>query len=219
MRDWKSVRGTIGEDDLDSMNPNATREPKPTIKLARAKGFLQPRLTDSMKPLTKPPNPRAAKKAPVQSTRPPTELRLSGICHAEIIITAAARGRLIKKAARQETCSTSHPPRTGPTAVVIAVGPRADCFSTTLHIEGRTDNGEAAGYEEGRSKTLNAPGDNQLANCQGKSAAAGCHGENHHADYKHSTASKEVTERSAYKNQSPKHESIRLNHPLQIDHG
>ena len=38
-------------------------------------------------------------------------------------ITAAASGKLMKNAQRQEACSLSQPPRTGPTAVVIAVKP------------------------------------------------------------------------------------------------
>src|SRR5438128_10018946 len=50
-------------------------------------------------------------------------LRVSGICHSEIAITAAASGTLIKKTQCEETCSTSQPPRTGPSAVVKAVNP------------------------------------------------------------------------------------------------
>src|SRR5260370_8225986 len=51
------------------MNTNAIRQPKPTIKLPKTRGYLQPRLTDSMNPLTKPPNPIVTTKAPNQSTR------------------------------------------------------------------------------------------------------------------------------------------------------
>ncbi len=50
-------------------------------------------------------------------------LRLSGICQSEITITAAAIGTLMKNAQRQEACSISHPPSTGPAAVVMAVKP------------------------------------------------------------------------------------------------
>ena len=38
-------------------------------------------------------------------------------------ITAAASGTLIKNAHRQDACSISHPPITGPIAVVIALKP------------------------------------------------------------------------------------------------
>src|SRR5438309_8966404 len=61
--------------------------------------------------------------APGQSTPLALVLRLSGTCHTEIAMTAAARGRLMKKTQCQEACSTNHPPRTGPNAVVIAVKP------------------------------------------------------------------------------------------------
>src|SRR5258708_6601408 len=99
------------------------RQPKPTIKLPKTRGCLQPRLTDSMNPLTKPPNPIGTTKAPDQSTRARAGLRLSGIRHNEMDITAAASGRLMKNAQRQDACSTSQPPRTGPIAAVIAVNP------------------------------------------------------------------------------------------------
>src|SRR6266481_3325197 len=89
------------------MNTNAIRQPKPTIKLPKTRGCLQPRLTDSMNPLTKPPNPIVTAKAPDQSTRAMAGLRLSGIRHNEMDITAAARGRLMKNAQRQDACSTS----------------------------------------------------------------------------------------------------------------
>src|SRR5260370_35583019 len=70
---------------------------------------------------TPPPNPTVAARAPSQSTCLAVALRLSGIWRSEIAITAAASGILTKNAQRQEACSISKPPRTGPTAVVIPV--------------------------------------------------------------------------------------------------
>ncbi len=114
---------TIGEVARASTRANPIMQPKPAIKLPKTRGFLQPRLADSIKPFTIPPSPRVASNAPSQSTRSAVALRLSGIRQRERAITAAARGRLMKNAHRQEACSTSQPPRTGPTAVVIAVKP------------------------------------------------------------------------------------------------
>src|SRR5260370_6583255 len=117
------MRGTIGEVPLASTNANTIRQPKPTTKLPKTRGCLQPKLTDSMNPQTKPPNPRVTTKAPNQSTRAAVGLLLSGIFQSEMDITATASGTLIKNAQRQEACSTSQPPRTGPTAAVMAVNP------------------------------------------------------------------------------------------------
>src|SRR5579872_931192 len=119
----KRARGSIGDATLASANANTARLTPPTIKLPNTRGLLQPRFTDSMNPATRPPNPTVARKAPTRSMRPATALRLSGIRHNEIMITAAASGTLIKNTHRQEACSTSNPPRTGPIAVVIAVKP------------------------------------------------------------------------------------------------
>src|ERR1700687_6040401 len=123
LRDLNSATGNIGELALASINTKATIQPTPTIKLPKTSGLRQPKLTDSMNPTIKPPSPTVAISAPNQSMRPVVALRLSGIRQTEIAITAAARGRLIKNTHRQEACSTSQPPRTGPMAVVIAVNP------------------------------------------------------------------------------------------------
>src|SRR5438876_12430801 len=108
---------------LASTNTNTIRQQQPTIKLPITRGCDQPRLTDSMNPFTKPPNPRVTTRAPIQSICPAETLRLSRTCQSEMAITAAATGRLMQKTQRQEACSTSQPPGTGPTPVVIAVKP------------------------------------------------------------------------------------------------
>src|ERR1700732_4099029 len=113
----------MGEAARGSTKKNKNKKLQPTVKLPSTKGCAQPRFTDSMSPLTTPPSPRVTTSAPGQSTWPPTEVRLSGIYQSEIVMTAAARGRLMKNTQRQEACSTSQPPRTGPMAVVIAVNP------------------------------------------------------------------------------------------------
>src|SRR5260370_24515716 len=123
LRDSNSASGSIGELPLASISTKATRQPKPTIKLPKTSGLRQPKLTDSMNPTINPPTPAVATSAPSQSMRPAVALRLSGIRQTEIAITAAARGRLMKNTHRQEACSTSQPPRTGPMAVGNAVNP------------------------------------------------------------------------------------------------
>src|SRR5579864_1941155 len=123
LRDSKSFSGTIGVETWASPKTNMARLPKPRTKLPNTKRFVQPKFTDSRKPYTKPPSPRVASRDPIQSMRPAVARRLSGICQYEIAMTDAAIGRLMKNAQRQEACSTSQPPRTGPTAVVIAVKP------------------------------------------------------------------------------------------------
>src|SRR5438552_14591807 len=92
---------------LASTNTNTIRQVQPTIKLPKTSGCDHPRLTDSMNPFTKPPNPRVTTRAPIQSTCPPAALRLSGTRHSEMAITAAANGRSMKKTQRQEACSRS----------------------------------------------------------------------------------------------------------------
>src|SRR5450755_814579 len=101
LSDSNSRSGSIGDATLSSANTNPIRQPKPTIKLPKTNGSLQPRLTDSIKPLTRPPNPTVARIAPNQSMRPALALRLSGIRQTETTITAAASGRLIKNTQRQ----------------------------------------------------------------------------------------------------------------------
>src|SRR5262249_15524403 len=86
-------------------------------------GLAQPKELDSSRPKTSPPIPKVAVTAPSQSTCFEVVPWDSGTCHKEITMTAAARGTLIKKAHRQEACSISQPPTTGPRAVVIAVDP------------------------------------------------------------------------------------------------
>ena len=48
---------------------------------------------------------------------------VSGTCRAEMAITTAASGRLMKKISRQDTASISHPPRNGPIAVATPPSP------------------------------------------------------------------------------------------------
>src|SRR5207244_1371410 len=117
------ISRTTGKLTPSNTKTNKIRHVQPTINHPKTRGCDQPRLTDSMNPFTKPPNPRVTTRAPIQSTCPPVGLRLSGTRQSEIAITAAANGRLMKKTQRQEACSTSQPPSTGPTAVVIAVKP------------------------------------------------------------------------------------------------
>src|SRR5437660_12656330 len=121
--DRNRSNGTIGEFAVDSTNTKTARPARPTVKLPKTSGLLQPKLVDSTNPNTNPPNPTVPTSAPSQSIRRAATLRLSGICHSERAITNAESGRLMKNTHRHDACSTSHPPTTGPIAVVIAVKP------------------------------------------------------------------------------------------------
>ena len=69
-------------------------------------------------------NPSVAAAAPTMSTRPPAfSSRLSGTRHQVIASTTAASGKLMKKIQRQEACSTSQPPSSGPTPAAMEVKP------------------------------------------------------------------------------------------------
>src|SRR5271165_3077350 len=113
----------MGEVDLASTKRNPAAPNVPARRLPATKGCVQPRLADSRKPNTSPPRQTVAMSAPHQSIRPCRLLRLSGTRHSAIVSTATAKGTLIKNAQRHDKCSMSHPPRTGPIAVVIAVDP------------------------------------------------------------------------------------------------
>src|SRR6266576_4385990 len=78
-----------------------------------------------MKRETSPARLTVATRAPSQSIWlfRSSERRDSGICRNEIAMTAAARGTLMKKTQCHDALSMSQPPRTGPTAVVMAVNP------------------------------------------------------------------------------------------------
>src|SRR5438445_8215368 len=122
-RDLNSASGSIGEDACASTSTKRTRQAAPATKLPNTSELLQPNLADSRNAVTTPPNPAVANSAPSQSICATLEPRLSGTRQNEIATTVHAMGTLRKNAQRQEPCSMSHPPRTGPRAVVIAVNP------------------------------------------------------------------------------------------------
>ncbi len=64
---------------------------------------------------------------------------LSGTRQSEMKITTSASGRLIKKTARQETCSINQPPSTGPTAAVIGAKTRPCSNGATTILERETN--------------------------------------------------------------------------------
>jgi hypothetical protein len=90
---------------------------------AMTSGALQPRVGASVNAYAAPPNASVAHSAPPRSSRVCTEGALSGTCRYVMAITAAASGRLTRKAHSQEPWSTSQPPTTGPTAEVMPLKP------------------------------------------------------------------------------------------------
>src|ERR1700678_1671605 len=105
------------------MKKKVTTEAQPRTRAPQTRACLHPRLADSMNPYAKPPKPTVAANAPAQSILPDARFLLSGTCHNESTMTAAAIGTFMKNAHRQEACSINQPPKTGPIAVVIAVNP------------------------------------------------------------------------------------------------
>src|ERR1700691_4173581 len=106
-----------------STETKAIEHATPAVSAAITIGLDHPKLADSMRPPTKPPRPTVARKAPGKSRAAACADLLSGIFQIEMPTTAIASGMLIRKTQRQDACCTSHPPRTGPIAVVIAVKP------------------------------------------------------------------------------------------------
>ena len=102
---------------------NAMSPATPMTRLASTTGLPQPRDGPSIRPKTSAPRPIVSKTAPMMSSCPASSSRLSGTPSRATATTMTANGRLIKNTQRQEAFSTSHPPRTGPNAAVIAVNP------------------------------------------------------------------------------------------------
>src|SRR6202008_2384401 len=121
--DLKSVRGTIGDDERASSAKKIVRKSKPPSELANTRGSVQPSLEDSRNPVTIPARPTVASSAPDQSICLTCESRLSGTCRTEIPTTITPSGTFSRNAQRQEAYWMSHPPSSGPKAVVIAVKP------------------------------------------------------------------------------------------------
>ena len=96
----------------------------PSVRLSTTAGSANPRLPPSVKPNTSPNRPPVTSAAPAQSI-PPVAVspRLSGTRQRAITTTSAASGRLRKKIHRQETSSTSHAPRSGPSPAAIELNP------------------------------------------------------------------------------------------------
>ncbi len=93
------------------------------MRVSSTSGCVHPSRDDSIMPKVSAVRLNVATEAPSQSMRPWRLLRLSGTCHKLTAMTASASGRLMKKTQRHDRCSISQPPRTGPSAVVIAVAP------------------------------------------------------------------------------------------------
>src|SRR5215813_9326662 len=119
-RDRKSDMDTIGAGERAS----TTKKPAKAQTPSRAAILTTiPPCGASINAKVTAPNPRVASTAPGQSNFPLVSgLRLSGTCK-RVIHTTTAIGTLIKKTQRQDACSTSQPPKTGPIAAVIAVNP------------------------------------------------------------------------------------------------
>ena len=94
------------------------------MKIPARSGVLRTREFDSIRPKTMQLNAIVTNPDPHQSRYPfAFPLWLSGTRKDVISNATAAIGILIKKIQRHENCSTSQPPRTGPTPAAIAVKP------------------------------------------------------------------------------------------------
>src|ERR1700727_45093 len=97
-------------------------------------------------------------------------------------------------------------------------GPGADRLTAAFLIERCADNGQAAGYQQGSSHTLNTSGKDQQIYVRSQSTAHGSQCENRHAQQEHQAAAKQIAERATHKNQRSQKQSVRLDYPLHIYH-
>src|SRR5262249_9454211 len=133
-RDRKSPSETIGAGERASTTRKAIRAPRPRTPASLT---ANPSSGAWIRAYVVAPSPKVASIAPCQSNLPVAAgLRLAGPRHRVIKTTAAAIGRLMKKTQRQEACSTIQPPRTGPSAAVIAVKPDQVPIARPLSLSG-----------------------------------------------------------------------------------
>ncbi len=160
---------------LCSTKTNAIRQPTPAIKLPKTSGSLQPRLTDSIKPKTRPPNPAVARIAP-------DPINVSGtgaaaFCNApnrngyhsrgqrEIDEEDPSPGGMLNQPAAQQRSS-----RCGDRG---KARPGSNRPAAILLVEGCADNGKTPGHEKCCPDALNTSCDYQLMNVCGEAAACG----------------------------------------------
>ncbi len=104
----------MGSGVRDCHSTNAVSSRAATANPVRVAALVQPRCGPSITAHTRASRPPADSEAPGASNPLRRAARDSGTRNAAPVTTAAARGTLIQKAARQENCSTSQPPMSGP---------------------------------------------------------------------------------------------------------
>ena len=121
LRARNRLSGSIGCGARRSHSTNATSETRPTTSGTSTIGESQPYRSCSMSANTVPPSPTTPNVAPSQSMR--SRFRFgSSRPNARISTSTTAMGRrLIQNAARQETRSTSMPPKSGPIRNALVV--------------------------------------------------------------------------------------------------
>ena len=131
-------------------------------------------------------------------------------------MTIAAIGTLRKNTARQLTCSTSQPPRTGPIAVVMAPKPDHVPIARPRSLfECRADDRQAARHEErgadslDRAPTISISGDR--ARPHRIDAAV-----KQRRRQEHAPAAELVAHRAADQNQRAEEQRVRFDHPLHV---
>src|SRR5579864_1314894 len=123
VRERNSVSGIIGEAACASVRTNNQTCSAPLNSDTATQTSSHPLVEALVRPQTSRPRPPTASSAPRVSRAPEDGLRLSGTHRAASSTVTKAIGTLMKKIARQDEASTSHPPNTGPTAVVSADAP------------------------------------------------------------------------------------------------
>src|SRR6185503_2315469 len=121
VRERNSDSGNIGDCARASTATNAASAATPITSAATTAVSDQPRREDSMSPNTSPPSPTVPSVAPGTSSGPASGFRLSGT-RGRSASTSAASGTFNQNAQRHEW-STSQPPSSGPTAVVMPLNP------------------------------------------------------------------------------------------------
>ena len=121
-------------------------------------GWRQPRSDEAIKPKTRLPKPARVSSAPRQSSiAGACGSRLSGTWRRAIQAVRTPIGRLMKKMARHDRASTSHPPRIRPDCRCDGGegGPRSDGAAALLRLEGGADDRQRAGDEQRPAQALN----------------------------------------------------------------
>ena len=164
-----------------------------------------------------PARPAVIVAAPRTSVRPAVGSRVSGTWRRVIQKATAARGTLIRKIHRHDAASTSQPPTNGPSAdaTPLQPGPGPDRPAPVRRADGRVEQREAAGNQQGATEALEEPRRDQDRTGRGEPAADRRDGERDQPEREDRAASVPVTQGAAEQQQGAEGEEVTVEDPLQ----